>query len=131
APAAAGELEPVVRRARRLRLRRYAAVVVSSVILAAGIAVPLWSLSSVHGNANHVLGSQQDYGIHLDVPPTWDRTLSYRSTDLGPVLWASSTRLPAHPAAPYLLAALHGLRPDDVLLSQHVFTGTCVCAVSL
>src|SRR5438445_6958552 len=100
---ASEDLGPVVRRARRLRARRYAAVALSALVLAAGIAVPLWSLSSVHGDANHVLGSQQDYGLRLDVPPSWDETLSYRSTDLGPVLWVSSKTLPDHPPLPYLL----------------------------
>src|SRR5438046_7360362 len=84
-PAERPPLDRVARRARRLRVRRAAAGIVAAVVLAAGIVVPLWSLSSVHGNANHVLGSSQDYGIHLDVPPGWDETLSYQSTDLGPV----------------------------------------------
>src|SRR2546422_11057614 len=84
-PTARGGLDRVSRRARRLRLRRYAAMTISALILGAGVAVPLWSLSSVHGNHAVVGGSVQDFGIHIDVPPGWDEQLSYRATDLGPV----------------------------------------------
>src|SRR5437764_3322813 len=116
-------LERTARRARVLRARRSAVMTISALILVAGVGVPLWSLSSVHGNARHVLGAGQDYGIHLEVPPDWDRTVSYRSTDLGPEVWASSTALPDRSAAPYLLAAIRGLGHDDVLLSLHEFGG--------
>ena len=66
--------------------------------------------------------------IHLDVPSGWDKRISYKSTDLGPVVWASSASLPAGSLAyPVWTHAVSSFGPDDVLLSLHEFVGSCPC----
>src|SRR5437870_3351840 len=83
APRVDPAIERVTRRARGFRFRRWSAVAVSALIVAAGVVVPVWTLAPVHGNGPpSSLGTAQDtYGIHLDVPSGWDERISYESTD--------------------------------------------------
>src|SRR5438270_4137992 len=83
-PRGEGRPEVVVRRARRLRARRAGIGLVTLLVLSAGLAVPLWTLSQVgrtHSGSNVAGGSD---GIHVTLPPGWSERMTYDSTLLGP-----------------------------------------------
>jgi hypothetical protein len=116
-------LEDVARRARRFRVRRMLASGLAVAVVAAGIGIPLWALSSVGGKQNPRPGSASTldrFGISITLPESWDGRLTLRGLE------AASSPLPSDPSSfPSEARNTMGLQDATMYLTE--LTSICPC----
>lgn len=120
-PSPEPDLERVVGRARRRRVRRVVGTAVTVMLVAAGIGVPLTLLKNVGHGTSHPAASPLGYGIGIRLPSGWD-SRAYVAPGIGPWIEMANFSLAAAPASgaaisavPYEYGGVHG--NDQIFVS--------------